>query len=91
MTPLILDIEVLDVSEDEARVLLLSIDPLASLAGVQEQLRDRLETVAPLMPEELRLAWQAAAGGARRGGAGAAEGARCGVGGAVLCVDSVSG
>ena len=59
---MILDVEVLDVGEDETRALLLSIDPLASLAGVQEQLRDRLEAVAPLMPEELRLAWQAAAG-----------------------------
>src|SRR5215475_13361786 len=34
------DVEVLDVSDDEAKVLLLSIDPLAELA--QEQLRQRL-------------------------------------------------
>src|SRR6202795_2531380 len=40
------EVEVLDVTADEARVLLLSIDPLAELAGVQEQLRDRLLEVA---------------------------------------------
>src|SRR5262249_12475882 len=34
------DVEVLDVTEDEARALLLSIDPLAQLAQTQEQLRD---------------------------------------------------
>jgi hypothetical protein len=56
------DVEILDVTEDEARVLLLSIDPLAELAGVQEQLRDRLESVVPLMPDDLRLAWEAATG-----------------------------
>src|SRR5207302_10763556 len=41
------EVEVLDVSEDEARALLLSIDPLAELAEVQEQLRARLLEVAP--------------------------------------------
>src|SRR6516165_3896724 len=33
------DVEVLDVTDDEARTLLLSIDPLAALAEEQEQLR----------------------------------------------------
>src|SRR3954451_2475712 len=68
------EVEVLDVSEDEARALLLSIDPLAELATVQEQLRDRLMEVAPRVAPELEAAWQAAAGallaeeqGARRG------------------------
>jgi hypothetical protein len=56
------EVEVLDVTEDEARVLLLSIDPLAELAGVQEQLRDRLQDVAPQVSPELEAAWQAAAG-----------------------------
>src|SRR3954454_22175030 len=34
-------VEVLDVSDDEARTLLLSIDPLAELAEQQEQLHQR--------------------------------------------------
>src|SRR5271170_401261 len=34
------EVEILDVNDDEARTLLLSIDPLASLAQPQEQLRD---------------------------------------------------
>jgi hypothetical protein len=55
------EVEVLDVSDAEARVLLLSIDPLAELAGVQEQLRDRLREVAPPVSPELEAAWQAAA------------------------------
>ncbi len=55
------DVEVLDVSEEEARALLLSIDPLAALAQTQEQLRDRLLELAPTDSEELRAAWEEAA------------------------------
>jgi hypothetical protein len=55
------DVEVLDVTEDEARTLLLSIDPLAALAETQQQLRDRLQDLVPDVPEELRLAWEATA------------------------------
>ena len=55
------DVEVLDVTDDEARVLLLSIDPLAELAQQQEQLRQRLTELAPRVPPELEEAWQAAA------------------------------
>src|SRR5438309_6066074 len=55
------DVEVLDVNEDEARTLLLSIDPLAALARTQEQLRDRLLELAPPVSPELEAAWQAAA------------------------------
>ena len=58
------EVEVLDVNEDEARTLLLSIDPLAELAEAQEQLRGRLMELAPADTEELRAAWQAAADGA---------------------------
>jgi hypothetical protein len=54
-------VEVLDVSEEEARTLLLSIDPLAELAQEQEQLRQRLVGLAPPVPPELREVWQAAA------------------------------
>ena len=52
------EVEVLDVTEDEARTLLLSIDPLAALAQTQEQLRDRLLELAPAVPDELRAAWE---------------------------------
>jgi hypothetical protein len=55
------EVEVLDVTEDEARTLLLSIDPLAALADTQHQLRDRLQELVPDVPEELRLAWEATA------------------------------
>src|SRR5260370_41455462 len=54
------DVEVLDVTEEEARTLLLSIDPLASLAQTQEQLRDRLLELTPVESEDLRAGWQAA-------------------------------
>jgi hypothetical protein len=57
------EVEVLDVTEDEARLLLLSIDPLASLAQTQDQLRDRLLEVTPVDCAELEAAWQAAAEG----------------------------
>jgi hypothetical protein len=52
------EVEVLDVSEEEARTLLLSIDPLAALAQEQEQLRQRLEEIAPPPPDDLRAAWE---------------------------------
>jgi hypothetical protein len=55
------DVEVLDVSDAEARTLLLSIDPLAELALEQEELRERLRELAPRVPPELEEAWQAAA------------------------------
>ena len=55
------DVEVLDVTEDEAKALLLSIDQLAALAFEQEQLRDRLLEATPVDCPELRAAWEAAA------------------------------
>jgi hypothetical protein len=55
------EVEVLDVTEDEARALLLSIDPLAALAQVQEQLQARLEQLTPVVSPELQAAWRAAA------------------------------
>src|SRR5258706_13570498 len=55
------EVEVLDVTEEEARTLLLSIDPLAALAEDQQQLRERLQELVPEVPEDLRLAWEAAA------------------------------
>src|SRR6266436_3649831 len=41
------DVEVLDVNEDEARKLLLSIDPLASLAEQQREIQERLMELTP--------------------------------------------
>jgi hypothetical protein len=55
-----MDVEVLDVTEEEARTLLLSIDPLAALAQTQEQLHDRLRELTPTDSAELRAAWESA-------------------------------
>jgi hypothetical protein len=55
------DVEVLDVTDEEARALLLSIDPLAALAETQEQLHGRLLELTPVESEDLRAAWEAAA------------------------------
>jgi hypothetical protein len=55
------DVEVLDVTDEEARALLLSIDPLAALAQTQEQLHQRLLELTPTNIEELRTAWEDAA------------------------------
>jgi hypothetical protein len=57
------DVEILDVNEDEAHMLLLSIDPLAALAQTQEQLHQRLLELTPVECPELAAAWQAAADG----------------------------
>jgi hypothetical protein len=55
------DVEILDVNEEEARKLLLSIDPLAALAETQSQLHERLLEVTPTESPELEAAWRAAA------------------------------
>ena len=55
------EVEILDVTAEEAHMLLLSIDPLAALAETQQQLRNRLQELVPEVPEELRLAWEATA------------------------------
>src|SRR3954451_10475265 len=57
------EVEVLDLTDDEARVLLLSIDPLAALAQTQTQLHERLRELTPTAPAELQAAWLAAAEG----------------------------
>jgi len=62
LTPdLEVDVEVLDVTEEEARALLLSLDPLAALAEQQEQLHDRLRELTPTETPELQALWQSAA------------------------------
>jgi hypothetical protein len=57
------DVEVLDLSDEEARALLLSIDPLAQLAVNQEQLQMRLMDMTPTPSAELRDLWQRTAEG----------------------------
>src|SRR6516165_8131798 len=58
---MLVDVEVLDVNDDEARALLLSIDPLAALAETQGQLHNRLLELTPTVSPELQTAWEAAA------------------------------
>jgi hypothetical protein len=53
------DVEILDVNEEEARTLLLSIDPLAALAETQYRVYQSLRQVAPPVPDELSAAWDA--------------------------------
>src|SRR5438105_9784558 len=55
------DVEVLDVNDDEARALLLSIDPLAALAQTQTELHERLMDLTPTDSLELEAAWRSAA------------------------------
>jgi hypothetical protein len=55
------EVEILDVTDDEARVLLLSIDPLAALAETQAQLHQRLLELTPVQSPDLQQVWQAAA------------------------------
>src|SRR5262252_1222526 len=55
------DVEVLDVTEEEARKLLLTIHPLAALAETQEQLHQRLLEQTPTDDDALAAAWEAAA------------------------------
>jgi hypothetical protein len=53
------DVEVLDVTDDEARTLLLSIDPLAQLAGYDADLLDELRRITETDSEQLRQLWAA--------------------------------
>ena len=55
------EVEVLDVNEEEARKLMLTIDPLASLAEQQDQLHERLLEITPATFPELDLLWQSTA------------------------------
>jgi hypothetical protein len=52
------EVEVLDVNDDEARALLLSIDPLATLAQLQEQLYERLRQTTPTVQPKLAALWE---------------------------------
>jgi hypothetical protein len=55
---LVEDVEILDVTEDEARQLLLTIDPLAALAQTQDQIHDRLREITPIDDAELKALWE---------------------------------
>jgi hypothetical protein len=55
------EVEVLDVTEEEARQLLLSIDPLVEMGQLQEQLYERLRQTTPTEQSDLAALWEAAA------------------------------
>jgi hypothetical protein len=55
------EVEILDVTEAEARELLLSIDPLVGLGQMQEQLYERLGQTTPARQPELEALWEEAA------------------------------
>jgi hypothetical protein len=55
------DVEILDVTEEEARALLLTIDPLAQLAQTQEQIHQRLQDITPIDDADLQALWKAQA------------------------------
>ena len=54
------DVEILDVNDEEARALLLSIDPLAELAEHKEQIHERLMELTPPPSDDLAALWQQA-------------------------------
>jgi hypothetical protein len=55
------DVEILDVTEEEARTLLLSIDPLAALAETQAEAHRRLREMTATDSEALDAVWKATA------------------------------
>jgi hypothetical protein len=55
------DVEVLDVSDTEARALLLSLDPLAQLADYDAEALDRLRQLTPAPCDALANLWEAVA------------------------------
>jgi hypothetical protein len=60
MTPdEIVDVEVLDVSDAEARALLLAIDPLAQLAGYDDKLLEELREITERDSAAIKSLWQA--------------------------------
>ena len=54
----VVDVEVLDVSDAEARTLLLSLDPLAALAGRDEEVHTELARLTPCDEHALNELWQ---------------------------------
>jgi hypothetical protein len=58
---MLVDVEVLDVTEEEARKLLLTIDPLAALAQTQQEIHTRLRDITPVSNADLQALWEAEA------------------------------
>jgi hypothetical protein len=56
----VVEVEVLDVNDSEARTLLLSIDPLAALAGRDDEVHAELARITPNDEQALAQLWQAA-------------------------------
>src|SRR5947209_1213862 len=54
------DVEVLDLTDEQGRVLLLSIDPLADLALVQDEIHERLMVLTPTDSPDLEAFWKEA-------------------------------
>jgi hypothetical protein len=52
------DVEILDLTDAEARTLLLSLDPLADLALVQDQIHQRLMDLTPTDSTDLQALWK---------------------------------
>jgi hypothetical protein len=63
---MMVDVEVLDVSDDEARKLLLSIDPLASLAGHDPERLDELRRLTASGSDALTNLWRSVGEAAER-------------------------
>lgn len=55
------EVEVLDVTEEEARTLLLSVDPLAALAGYSTEALDTLKQTASSSSDALQNLWNSIA------------------------------
>jgi hypothetical protein len=53
-----IDVEVLDVNDAEARALLLAIDPLAQLAGYEQETLDYLRELAEKDSEAVKSLWE---------------------------------
>ncbi len=60
------DVEVLDVDDAEARKLLLSMDPLAALAGADAEVHAHLRAVTASDSEALQALWKTTAQAAKR-------------------------
>src|SRR5271163_2536767 len=58
---MLVEVEVLDVTEEEARKLLLTIDPLAALAQTQQEIHARLREITPVSAPDLQALWEAEA------------------------------
>lgn len=54
----VVDVEVLDVNDQEARTLLLAIDPLAALAGTDEEVLAQLQEITAKDSEAVQQLWQ---------------------------------